>query len=179
MLSQTSRLKTFDLINSIVRTTPDYTKFQIGKYDELKAKKRFFNIFFVENYKSFEQICQKISPENFDYQGKFVIVITGKLQNVYEDIKQSMVNMWKKFIVNIVVLIKSKNGSKAHIYTFLPFTKSHCGEVRPVLWNIFVKGRFKSEKRLYPKNVKELSNCPLNVASFNSPLMKIRLKNKA
>lgn len=175
--SEKKNMEKLDLINDIIKQTPINTKFQIVKYNLLKSKKRYFNIFFVESYECFAKINEAITSDNFNFRGKFLIVFTIRDQNVDEEIKKIMAALWDKFITDIVVLIKSLHQKKAHLYAFFPFTKFYCGEVRPILWKIFANGGFKTDRPNFPENIQDLSNCSLKVASFNSPpFMKIAMK---
>lgn len=172
------KMETFDLINSVIKLTPDNTKFQIVRYDKLRPKPRYFNIFFVESYESFAKISKLITAKKFDYKGKFLFVFTKNIQNAYEDIKKLITELWNKFIADVVVLIKSLNENKVQLYAFFPFTKHYCGEVLPVVWKTFANGSFQDDKPFFPRKFNDLAGCPLNVATFNSsPFMTIRIKD--
>lgn len=168
-----SALEKFEIISLLTKQIHS-TKFQIMNYNILNNNKRFFNLFIVENYQSFETIYNAITPEKFHLQGKFLVVFTKYQENAFKNVQRICGDFWNKVIVNVHVLVKSSLGDQAHLYTFFPYTKKTCSEANPILWKIFRNGRFQNRRKIFPRNLVTFKKCPLKVASFNAlPFMKI------
>lgn len=65
--------------------------------------------------------------------------------------------------VNVLTYDPTETGDLT-LYTYFPFTPSHCGKVVPVIWNRFRKGRFvDSNHRLFPVKTQNFHQCPITV----------------
>lgn len=163
-----------DLINEMVSRTSRNAILQLEDFDNLSKIKRSSNVIILDNFSSFEKFYAEIIQEKFDFQGKFLIVLTECNDSYLMELKQIFSLLWKKFIVNVIILIKPANDTTASLYTFFPYTKYYCAEVHPTLWNIFENGHFRQRHSFYPEKINNLYGCPLNIASFNAPTMTIK-----
>ncbi|CRL04606.1 CLUMA_CG017674, isoform A [Clunio marinus] len=98
-------------------------------------------------------------------QQKFLIVLLKPFGN---SIKLMLDIMWRKFILNVHVVTLEANGDVA-LYTYFPFTKDFCGQVHPVVWNIYRNGAFVTQREHFPRKDKNFFRCTLDVAVFNVP----------
>lgn len=175
-LSFDSKVKTstMDQINEIISKSSSDTIFQIDNFNHLSAFKRFVNVILVENLSSFENFYGNMTQNQFDFQGTYLIVLTGINERLPNDELKAIFNLlWKKFIVNVNILLL-QTESKASLFTFFPYTKHYCAEVHPVLWNTFDNGQFRVRSNFYPEKINNLFGCSLNIASFDAPTMVIK-----
>lgn len=109
---------------------------------------------------------------NFEPHKKVLIVILDPTFSPSKDhIKLMLDIMWRKFILNVNVVISSpqRNGDVL-LNTYFPFAKDVCGQVHPVVWNIFRNGAFEATQREhFPRKDKDFFQCPLIAAVFNAP----------
>lgn len=130
-----------------------------------------FNIFYVDSYAAFKRIFARLLPEEFNFRGYYLIVITEKCSSQQEEIKQMMTDLWSLYIVNVnVIHVTNLINSVSRMMTFYPYTSSHCEKVFPVVHNSYVVNHgFVRDIQHFPNKLKNLHGCPLSVATFNSP----------
>lgn len=88
--------------------------------------RRFCNIFFVESFQGFVEIYLKLSPELFDYQGFYTIILTaGRIRETNKIFDL----LWKKEVYNVVIFYVADKSVKA--LTFSPFNSKSCFNVMP------------------------------------------------
>lgn len=74
---------------------------------------------------------------------------------------------WRNFITNVhVVTIESSEDVTLH--TYFPYTKDFCGQVRPMIWNIYRDGKFIMQRDNFPRKDENFFGCPLIVAIFDA-----------
>lgn len=115
---------------------------------------------------------------NFESQKKVLIVVLldetfsplrNQQQQQQHHIKLMLDIMWRKFILNVHVVTQERNGD-VHLNTYFPFTKDFCGQVHPVVWNIYRSGAFvATQSEHFPRKDENLWQCSLDVAVFNAP----------
>ncbi|CAO1398973.1 unnamed protein product [Diamesa hyperborea] len=118
----------------------------------------------VENVDSFHSLLQYITPKRFHFHGYFLIVLHNgndvDIQTIFE-------LLWKKFIYNVNVVMKMKNG--IHLLTFIPFNQVSCGNTTPIIINQFNKstGNWNGEE-FFPKKHKNFFHCPIRIVTYGS-----------
>ncbi len=73
---------------------------------------------------------------------------------------------WKAVNLNSNVLTYESPGNVDNLilYTYFPFTQSHCGIVVPVIWNHFRNGHFvNSNHQLFPIKTENFHRCPISI----------------
>lgn len=109
-----------------------------------------------------------MSPEHFDYNGKFVVALTTVKYNK-TIIKKILHDCWTKRIVNVIVLQPSSNQCKVLLYTYFPYTSTHCEQVKPVEYNFLETDLFAIDKSHFPFKLSNLYQCSLRISSYNLP----------
>ena len=152
---------------------------QNEKYNQfyLQATSKYFNIFLVDSYESFQKIFNVINQPKFDYEGKFLIVLT--LSNAHYPLTERIFkDLWKIYITHADILVRSPNENVAYLYTFFPFTKQFCDETQPVLLKTFKDGEFFGPWSIFPEKVRNMYDCPVNVGTFvTAPFMIIHRRS--
>lgn len=170
---------TQDLINRVIDKVDTNIIIQLQDFTHIKQMKtpRTHNVFFIDNYESFRSLFGAMKPENFEYQGYYLVVITDYYKSQLSGVKSILSDFWNIFIVNVNILTKSEDGRSAQLYTYFPYTESFCSKVKPILWNRFENGGFLIESEWFPNKMENLFNCSLKVVSFNiPPMMMIELR---
>lgn len=162
-----------DLINQIIYKLNSSIIIRLEEYDQVHVMKsrRSNNVLFADSYEAFSKIYSVVKPDKFEYQGKYLVVITEYFKSQKAEIKSIMLDLWNIFIVNVNVIVRSQDDGSALIYTFFPYTELFCGKVRPVLWNQYENGTFLNKSELFPEKMSNLYQCHLKVVTFDIPPM--------
>lgn len=155
-----------EMIDEVLCTLPDIVV-HLENYSNIKryAWKRRFNIFFCDNFESFQKIFSKMTQLTFDYQGFYLIVFNG--YDNPEDILKIFQSLWSLQIINANLLLMEEKGST--MYTYFPYTSGSCGVVMPVKINQFRNGKWLVEAKYFPQKIYNLFKCPMSVATFSNP----------
>ncbi|XP_059619125.1 uncharacterized protein LOC132263398 [Phlebotomus argentipes] len=159
------------IINEVLYETKDRILIRQEAFDRReKDFARFYNVLVCDSYKSFNKILDVMSVETYDYTGFYTIIMTGIADNYTEIAGKMLEEFWLKNIVNVNVATYAKNDTeKAIMYTYFPFTPSHCGRVKPVVWGVLENGTFTTNGSIFPEKVNNLHRCNLTVGTFDFP----------
>lgn len=170
--------KDIDLFTeTIVRSINGLLEFHIRDYDEMKTIKRTRHnaLLIVSKALSKREIENFLSSYNFESQKKLLIIVLNKTFSMLKhNIKLMLDIMWRKFTLNVHVVTVANNGD-VYLNTYFPFTKDFCGQVHPVVWNIYRNGTFTMQREHFPRKNENLFRCALNVALFSAPPYMIML----
>lgn len=132
----------------------------------ISQRHRLFNVIFVDDFKSFERLFERISSSTFVIDGYYLMIfVAGPIPEI-----DSITNrLWSLFIFNIDILFKDDDGLK--LMTFVPFSETcsdgrcdkRCGDTQPVS----IMGR----RNAFPEKISNLYQCPVKVVTFNCPPM--------
>lgn len=165
---------------TIVRSINGVLEFHIRDYDGKKAmpRTRHNAVLIVSKImpiRRMEKILLSWSFESFERQ-KLLIVC---LDEAFSPLKLMLDIMWRKFILNVHVVLLERNGDVS-LNTYFPFTKDFCGQVHPVVWNIYRNSTFMLHREHFPRKNENLFRCALDVAIFDAaPYMIIRNESGA
>lgn len=128
------------------------------------------NAVLIVNQMTLREIENFLWPLNCESSRKFLIIFLEKetISPLESSIKLMLDIMWRKFILNVHVVTLKGNGD-VHLYTFFPYTKDFCGQVHPVVWNIYRNDSFIMKREHYPRKTDNFHQCKLNVAVFDVP----------
>lgn len=162
--------KNIDLfVETIVRNVHGLFEYRIRDYDETKVIQNNALVVVSETI-STREIEQFLVSCSFESHKKVLIVLFDKNFSPLKDhIKLMLDIMWTKFILNVnIVRSPHQRNGDVLFHTYFPFTKDFCGQVHPVVWNIYRNGAFKARQREhFPRKNENLFQCPLNVAVFH------------
>lgn len=108
----------------------------------------------------------------FDFQGYYVIVnIPNNSKNSSLDLQHTFNDLWKNYMINSLLLQPSNSDfSTIKIFTFFPFTKGHCEQVHPVLYNTFnTSNGFSRKVKNFPNKVSNFHKCSLKISTLDIP----------
>lgn len=136
---------------------------EIEDFEVLKVipnRKRYSVIIYIDRVETFLKQFRNLSSDRFKFRRYFTVVATMPLS--LEDIQMVFDAFWKVYIKN-VNLINQDDSSTIHLYTFMPFTKGNCSDIRPVKINIFDNGLLAWQQKIFHPSdkVKNLQNCTL------------------
>jgi hypothetical protein len=110
-----------------------------------------------------------LSSLDFESDKKvFIVFLDKSFPSSQNNIKLMLDIMWRKFILNVHVVTREANGD-VQFHTFFPFAEDFCGQVHPVVWNIFRNQAFVKQREHFPRKDENLFRCALRVAVFNAP----------
>lgn len=147
--------------------------FQLEDFNDVTpaATIRSNNILIMDYVLQAKYFHKLLSPAVFNFQGYFLIILTQEVAT-NSAIKTMMEMLWKKFILNVNVLVRMDyNNTEAWILlTYFPFNKDSCGQINPVILNTFQSGKFQIQNTtFYPRKDTHLHNCTLKVGVFHAP----------
>ena len=148
----------------------DYDKFQ-----DIKQRKRVFNVVLVQSYDMFERLAYKLNGGDFVYEGFYVYVLH---EGSMIDVVKMLEILWSHFFYNVIVIHEVDNV--VNIVTFEPFSSSRCGVAHPVMLNYYINKTFLYDNVAYfPEKFKNLFNCPIRIggAKTRPSLLKKQLAN--
>jgi hypothetical protein len=124
---------------------------------------RRFALIAMRDYSDFKKFLSKINPDNFDYQGHFILAL---IHGQIPELKDIFENLWKLQVYNVVVIFKDVNRHLS-VYTFFPFrSSSDCSNTTPVLINEFINGSFtRGLANIFPNKMENLQQCEVRVAT--------------
>lgn len=130
----------------------------------------YYNVIFVADFKGFERFNQILNGKLFYFDGFYLVVMTERYENQYEDMQKILRTMWQRFVINVNILIPTTDA-ELQLFTFYPFTSAACGSAHPTLTNRFINSSFIPPLADYydTDKLKNLHGCPLKVATFNIP----------
>lgn len=103
----------------------------------------------------------------FDLNGLYLIVLTdSNMANATTAIRRILNDCWSLQITKVNVVLPMQNNDGVHLYTYYPFKAGFCEQVRPVLYNSYINGRFVERKPHFPQKFSNLHRCPLRVSTF-------------
>jgi len=158
-----------DFRDSFMKVLMDDSKFRVRQQliDHVKqlATKtpRRFALIAMRNYSDFKKFHGKINPDNFDYQGHFILVL---IQGKIPEIQQIFDDLWKLQVYNVIVIFEDSHGHLS-VLTFFPFRlSSDCSNTTPVLINEFINGAYtRSLSNIFPNKMENLHQCQVRVAT--------------
>lgn len=108
----------------------------------------------IESLDSFLSVFSKITSNTFNLNGFYTIAFTD---NDFNQTDETFELLWKKRIVNVVVLTLSKNLTR--ISTYYPFNKLRCGDTTAM------KIGPREVSKFFRNKLSDLKNCPVAVGA--------------
>lgn len=138
-----------------------YHFFEIRKIKTNARRKIETTILPISNMSEFEEFYEMIKPEDFRYDGHFIILSEEKSL----DVEKIFFKMWKLWIFNVNILLI--DASIIPMFTFYPFTNTSCNSTKAIKINEFdMKSTTWKTKIFFPFKFKNLYGCPIRVGSF-------------
>lgn len=134
---------------------------------DLTKLKRKSSIVFVKDFSSLENIGYfKFSGENFDVEGKILVVVETSSEDRDVNTVKMFDNFWQNHIANINLLLLE--DKQIEMLTFMPFNNGTCHNVDPQVINNFVNDTWESEQ-IFPNKFQNFNKCPIKLLSFILP----------
>lgn len=161
--------KSIDLLaETIVKSVDGAFEIHMRKFDDAKSMKRTRQntLLLVSETMSIREMEKFLLPFSFESNKKLLLVFLNKA--AAKNIKIMLDIMWRKFILNVHVVTLEGNGDVS-LNTYFPFAKGFCGQVHPVVWDIYRNGTFVMQREQhFPRKDGNFFQCSLNVAVFNA-----------
>lgn len=128
-------------------------------FSERRQKKDVIVI--LDSYQSLEDASRKMTVENYNYHGYFLIILT---QNSTIELNSIFNLLWRRFIYNVNILVQL-NGS-VDMFTFYPFGKNlECHNSMSKKVNSFTRGTWKT-KIFYQAKLRNFHQCQLKANCY-------------
>lgn len=160
----------YDIINEILLHVQSKTVVNLEGYIDLEVIKRIrvHNILFVDSYVSFLKVFRLMTPENFNYQGFYLIVMTEYTSEQYYMMQQMFDLLWAEYIINVnIIWATPMNHNEAIMFTYYPYTDFYCGKTYPIQLNQYRVNRWLHLHSVhFPNKIQNLYGCKLKVSTF-------------
>lgn len=164
--------RNLDMMSEILYQVREKATIQLEGYLDYKvtSSKRVHNIIFIDSSESFRNVFKLFSPNYFDYQGFYLIVLTTHSDEQYQIMANIFEDLWTEYIINVnIIWLAPENDNEAMMYTYFPFTSFYCGKAVPIQLNQFRFGNWLHAGGFFPDKVSNLHGCALTVATVSSP----------
>lgn len=166
----------YDIINEILCHVQSKIVIHLEGLINLKVtnQKRVHNILFVDSYESFLQVFRLMSPEYFNYQGFYLIVIIKYTSDQYYMMQNIFDMLWEEYIINVnIIWATPMNQNEAIMFTYYPYTNFYCGNAYPIQLNQYRFNRWLHLQSVhFPNKIQNLYGCKLKVSTFlTAPFM--------
>ncbi|XP_055842724.1 uncharacterized protein LOC129909675 [Episyrphus balteatus] len=128
---------------------------------------RLYNIFVVDSSDTFLKIDPASNVRNYDINEYYHIFLKTDDLYIDDDMQRIFDYCWQNYIINVNVQVQTALGDII-VYSYFPFSKTHCRKVIPVEINRFENGKMQSDK-IFPSKLHDLYDCPLRVATYDIP----------
>lgn len=114
----------------------------------------------------FRRIFDQLEINRFDYSGYYLVVLhesssanqSGIIENILRD-------FWSIYIVNVNVLAAGDEGNEVKMYTYFPYTQTHCERATPIVINQYVNQTFLHSVE-FPNKLSNMHGCRVIAAPF-------------
>lgn len=123
-----------------------------------------FNFF----HNHFRRIFTRMRNSSFDFTGFYTILLTDMYHPQHELVLKILQDCWSLYISNVHILTSTAVEATAMLYTFYPYTPSHCEQVKPSLQNYFFNDSFVlANDTMFPEKFRNFHKCPLILSTYN------------
>lgn len=156
---------------TIVKNINGPFEFHIQNDEDMRQSSEHKAMLVVFDVKTIREMEIFLSSLKVASQCKVLIVLLNKsFPSSRNNIKLMLDIMWRKFILNVHVVTSSEEqNDDVQLHTFFPFNEDFCGQVHPVVWNIYRNQAFVMLREHFPRKDENLFQCALRVAVFNAP----------
>ncbi|XP_055615245.1 uncharacterized protein LOC129761545 [Toxorhynchites rutilus septentrionalis] len=162
-----------DIVNEIVLHTEPRITVQLETYrSAILNQSRKHNVFLVDDYEAFRRISEGMKIRTYDYTGYFLVIVSDSAKKGFNTVQMIMNDLWSHYILNVAVLMMYADvPKKVYYYTYFPYGKDYCEQVRPRLWKVFDGHRWTESPKnaFFPDKLKNFHSCPLKAATFDIP----------
>lgn len=128
---------------------------------KLSNEKRNNVVVLVENFESFRTILKKITPDQFKYNGNYLIVLR---KGTIQEIQVIFQLLWNIYIYNVGILMEDMKS--VSLVTFIPFEIGCCNDMKPKAINKFESGKWDSDE-FFPNKFKNLHQCSIKMGTYS------------
>lgn len=154
--------RNFDSMNEILYSVRSKVVVQLEGYLDFRItnRKRVYCILFIDSFDSFWKIFRLFSPDTFNYQGYYLIVLTTYSDDQYQIMMRIFELVWSEYIINISIIWSvPQYDEEALLYTFIPYTSFFCGKAFPIQLNQYRFGQWLHRGlNFFPEKITNLHN---------------------
>lgn len=154
--------RNYDTMNEILYQVRSKVVVQLEGYsgDLVTNRKRVYCILFIDSFDSFWKFFRLLSPDTFNYQGYYLLVLTTYSDEQYQIMMSIFEFVWAEYIINLSIIWSvPQYDEEALLYTFFPYTSFFCGRALPIQLNQYRFGKWMhSGLNFFPEKTKNLHN---------------------
>ena len=163
-------LNYLDFKNALLRENKGYCIYRLDNFKKIQGirnRLKIYNIFLLDSITSFRILFENITPEKFNYSGRYLFVL---IEDMLKERGEIFALMWKKGIINtnIIYEINDLLESTVQLETYMPFQENACGNTSCILLDTLKNGNFNIEvTEIFPEKVQNLFGCELRMVTFD------------
>ncbi|KAL7040765.1 hypothetical protein ACKWTF_000509 [Chironomus riparius] len=142
----------------------------LGAFRHSINKKSISIIMFIDSLEAFNKIYEKLDYRHFDFQGYYLISLTGHDNDIYFTMLKVFQALWIKKIINANILfMPPENVNEALLFTYYPYSNYYCENVFPIQLNHYRGDQWMNDIDYFPAKLTNFYGCHLHVATHNNP----------
>ncbi|XP_075158059.1 uncharacterized protein LOC142231331 [Haematobia irritans] len=134
---------------------------------------RKFNLIVVDSAEALRNLNPGYLTREYDIQEHHLLYLmdASRFADLFLELHQIFTHFWQYYILNVAVVVKDMETGGVIAYTYFPFHDSlSCRHIHIEIINSFYDNWSKPiDPFLYPEKVKNLHQCPLTAAVWNTP----------
>ncbi|CAG9797465.1 unnamed protein product [Chironomus riparius] len=124
----------------------------------------------VDNLEAFNKIYEKLDYRHFDFEGYYLISLTGHDNDIYFTMLKVFEALWIKKIINANILfMPPENVNEALLFTYYPYSNYYCENAVPIQLNQYRGDQWMNDIDYFPAKLTNFYGCHLHVATHNNP----------
>lgn len=155
----------FDCIKElVVERNFSFTTFHKFEDNKLKQddRKKHHVVIIVKSANDLDTVLLNMSPDHYNFNGYFLIVVTGKSETNFNSMFASL---WLKFIYNVNILIEHESES-VNMFTFYPFNQGGiCHDTKSVRINQYI-GNSWTNSLFFPPKLSNFYKCQVRATLY-------------
>lgn len=113
------------------------------------------------------QFKKELNIRSVQYAGFFTIVLTEYVKQ--SEITKIFIDCWKHHMINVNVLNYDANNIQVNVYTYFPYSPSHCEHIESTFLMSFNNQSINLRTDYFPDKLRNFHGCPLWLATYDVP----------
>ncbi|XP_053677921.1 uncharacterized protein LOC128728323 [Anopheles nili] len=152
-----------DILDGVLPSLKGQCSVAFGTFREHGAALRSHAVLLGQDLESIESILKDFNTNSNDYSGRYLLVLTGGMQDT--QMERLFAELWLRHIVHVNVLVPV--NASVSVYSYQPYSPEHCGHPKPELVATLPMEHMLPS--LYPvRRFDNLHNCTLKVGTFEA-----------
>lgn len=136
---------------------------------ENKIGRSSLNILLVDSLASYLKIYEFLRDGDFQNDAYFLVILNYMDEDWFTVAKKIFIKAWQRYMINTSLMFLSNTEDDVKIFTYFPFTESHCEQIEPMLIQRIREGKWENDATVFPYKLRNFHRCPIKVALLHAP----------